>query len=201
MVGREDVVESANFVNLQTLQPDTEGATQQAALTATLIDQLDITPAQQHVIATGTAMYMHVLQSVMQERQLLQSQFAAPDSMQGSTTNGKANSSGSGSEAGASSSGPLEDVFGHRQQQLEAQQKQAARLQLLIRKEMMLRMAGMTWFIGCLSEQQISKACVLCWPYTLRPSLLAQEIQRRAEQSADSSSSLPPPGQQQQSGP
>lgn len=201
MVGREDVVEAANFVNLQTLQPDTEGATQQAALTASLIDQIGITPAQQHVIATGSSMYLNVLQSVMQERQLLQSQFAAPDSMQGSTSNGNANSSGSGSGV-SSSSGPLEDVFGHRQQQLEAQQKQAAWLQMLIRKEMLLRMAGMTWFIGCLSEQQIGKACVLCWPYTLRPSLLAQEIQRRAEQqSAGSSGSLPPSGQQQQSGP
>jgi hypothetical protein len=62
---------------------------------------------------------------------------------------------------------------------------------------MMLRMAGMTWFIGCLSEQQIGKACVMCWPYTLRPSLLAQEIQRRTEQAAGSSA-LQPPGQQQQ---
>lgn len=213
MVGKEDVVEAANFCNLQTLQPDTEGATQQAALTTSLIDHLDMTPAQQHVIATGSAMYLHVLQSVMQERQLLQSQFAAPESRQGSTVSGNADgacdggsgdrdnsSSGRGGvvdAAASSSSAPLEELFRRRQQQLEAQQKQAARLQLLIRKEMMLRMAGMTWFIGCLSEQQIGKACVMCWPYTLRPSLLAQEIQRRAEQAAGSSA-MRPPGQQQQ---
>lgn len=58
---------------------------------------------------------------------------------------------------------------------------------------MLLRMAGMTWFIGCLSVQQVAKACVLCWPFTLCPSLLAQEVQKRVEAEQTGSSSQPQP--------
>lgn len=182
MVGREDLVESANFCNLQTLEPDCEGATRQAALTATLIDKINLTAQQQHMVATGSAVYMQLLNSIIQERQRLQSQFAMADSKQ-------ASSIASSGRSVVSESSSLEDLFKSRQQLLEAQNKQAARLQLLIRKEMMLRMAGMTWFIGCLSWTQLAKACVLCWPYTLRPSLLCQEIQKRAEAEQSNSSS------------
>lgn len=82
LCGREDVVEHANIVNLQTLAPDIDDATRQAAQTSTLIDKLAMTPQQLHTIATGTSVYMHMLKSVVQERQALQSQFAA-DSQQG----------------------------------------------------------------------------------------------------------------------
>jgi hypothetical protein len=187
MAGWEDLAERANIINLHTLEPNVEGGTQRAAATHTLIDPIGITPEQQHVIATGSAMYMQLLDSVIQERQRLQSQFAAARNQQDPHI---ADSNGS---SGAMSSKLLvEDKFMTRQQLLEAQQKQAARLQLLIRKEMMLRMAGMTWFVGCLSPQQVAKACVLCWPYTLRPSLLAQEIQKRAEAEQSGSSQSQP---------
>jgi hypothetical protein len=120
-------------------------------------------------------MYMQLLASVMQERQRLQLQFA----------DGKRSSCSSSSSGASTAMSSIEllkkDLLQGRQQKLEAQSKQAARLQMLIRKEMMLRMAGMTWFLGCMSAQQVAKACVLCWPYTLRPSLLAQEIMRRAQ--------------------
>lgn len=171
LCGREDVVEHANIVNLHTLAPDIEGATRQAALTATLIDKLNLTQQQLHTIATGSALYMQMLTSIVQERQCLQSKFAADSTQGGSST----------TSSSASSSRTDLARLEQRQQRLEAQQKQAARLQLLIRKEMLLRMAGMTWFLGCLSVQQVAKACVLCWPFTLRLSLLAQEIQKRVE--------------------
>jgi hypothetical protein len=194
-VGREDAVENANIVNLHTLQLDIDGATKQAALTSSLIDKLSMTPQQQHEIATGSAMYMRVLSPVMQERQRLQSQFAASASSETSMQD-PSNINIAGSN-GLASSGPLlGDLFKARQQRLEAQQKQAARLQLLIRKEMMLRMAGMTWFIGCLSAQQLAKACLLCWPYLLRPSLLATEIQKRAEAEQSGSAQQQPHCQQ-----
>jgi hypothetical protein len=169
-------VEHANMANLQILAPDIEGATRQAALTATLIDKLNLTQQQLHTIATGSAVYMQMLTSVVQERQCMQSKFAADSTQGGSST-----TSSSASSSSASSSRTDLARLEQRQQRLEAQQKQAARLQLLIRKEMLLRMAGMTWFLGCLSVQQVAKACVLCWPFTLRPSLLAQEMQKRVE--------------------
>jgi len=181
MVGREDLVEFLNIVNLETMEADVEGANAQAATTAALIDKISLSPQQQHVIATGCSMYMQLLGSVMQERQRLQLQFAAA---QGTS---EGSSAGSNSSCSSSSKTLLTDQFEGRQQLLEAQQKQVARLQLLMQKEFILRMAGMTWFIGCLSWQQIAKATVLCWPYTLRPSLLAREIWKHAEkQQADS---------------
>jgi hypothetical protein len=157
------VVEHANIVNLQTLAPNIEGSTRQAALTATLIDKLNLTQQQLHTIATGSAVYMQMLTSMVQERQCRQSKFAADSTHGGSST----------TSSSASSSRTDLARLEQRQQRLEAQQKQAARLQLLIRKEMLLRMAGMTWFLGFLSVQQVAKACILCWPFALRPSLLA----------------------------
>lgn len=175
MAGRCDLVERLNILNLHSMQPDEEGANQQAAKTATLIDRMGITPEQQHVIATGSAMYMQLLEAVMQERQRLQSQFADLDAInQASSSNASSNS--------ISSMELRADLAAGRQEQLEAQRKQVARLRLLMQKEFILRMAGMTWFLGCLSWKQLSKAVVLCWPFTLRPSLLATEIQKRYEQ-------------------
>lgn len=161
MLGREDIVESLNIVNLDTLQPDVEGAVQHAARIGRLIDKMDLTSQQQHVISTGIAVYMQILSAVAQERQHLQSQFACLEE--------QADGNNSGAEAAAG------------QQTLDTQQKQAARLQLLMRKEFILRMAGMAWFCGCLTWQQVAKAVVLSWPYTMRPLLLAQEIQKREE--------------------
>jgi len=166
MLGREDIVESLNIVNLDTLQPDVEGAVQHAARIGRLIDKMDLTSQQQHVISTGIAVYMQILSGVAQERQHLQSQFACLEQ--------QADDSNSGAEA----AGGLPQAG---QQTLDTQQKQAVRLQLLMRKEFILRMAGMTWFCGCLTWQQVAKAVVFSWPYTMRPLLLAQEIQKREE--------------------
>ena len=156
MAGRADVVESVNVMNLETLQPDVEGAVQQAACTASLVDKIGITPQQQHVIALSTSLYMQLLRPVTQERQQLQAQLAvavaagqAPDSIV--------------SCAAFQRPGSVLHVLEDRQEMLDVQQQQAARLQMLLQKEFFLRMAGMAQFVGCLSWHQFAKAVVMCW--------------------------------------
>jgi hypothetical protein len=61
-----------NLLNLETLQPDVEGAFEQDKRTATLVPQLELTEAQLDVIHTGVQLYHAQLAHVQQERRLLQ---------------------------------------------------------------------------------------------------------------------------------
>lgn len=182
-VGRQDVVESINVLNMQSMEADVEGAVRQAGKVASLIDKLELTQQQQHVIATGSSMYMRLLCSVSQERQRLQAQVAAMDKEAPAAAVGSSTSGSRPDDTNDSTSTTLRELeaLEIRPEVLEKQQQQVARLQLVLQKEFFMRMAGMTWFVGCLSWQQLSKAVVLSWPYAMRPLLLAQAIQRRHE--------------------
>lgn len=194
MLGRTDIVEAANLMNLETLQPDEEGATQRAAKTGALIDRLDLSQQQRRNIAIGASVYLPLINSVVHERQRLQSQFAAAPDGCGGGGDGSSSGGGGGASAGSGSSSSsramstqggctAEDLFSEeRQQLLQAQERQADRLTQLMHKEFYLRMAGLSQFIGALSWAQIAKASVLCWPYCLRVPLLMLEICKREEE-------------------
>jgi hypothetical protein len=44
-----------------------------------------------------------------------------------------------------------------------------------------LRMAAMSWFIGCLSFEQFSKLAVCSWPYAVRTLFVATHIMEQRE--------------------
>lgn len=48
-----------------------------------------------------------------------------------------------------------------------------------------LRMAAMSWFIGCLSFEQFSKLAVLSWPYAMRTLFVATEVMQQWEKSTE----------------
>lgn len=163
MVGREDIVETMNIINLDTLKADAEGSQHAAAQVASTVGRLQLTQQQHTIIGTGTSLYMRLLQNVMSERQQLQMQFsdtaswppAAPaqaannfggnssqqHSSQGQQQGDIRQQHGLGAGAGASSSrtssgtSSLPDSFSSRQAQLEAEQQRMSRLQLLMHKE------------------------------------------------------------------
>lgn len=185
-----------NLINLDTLQPDAEGSLHVAAQAAQTVQRLELTEQQQTIIATGSAMYVHLLERVMRERQQLQLQFtssavdgaavgaatdAATDDEGGqdreqqgrsagagadasaaggpsSSSNSGPSSSSSGSGSGGSMCGGGSDSLGSIHARLEAEQRRMARLQLLMQKEYILRMAGLAWVVGCLSWEQVGES-------------------------------------------
>jgi hypothetical protein len=75
-IGREDIVETLNFMNLDTLQPDAEGSQQTAALVPATVQALQLTPKQTAIIATGTGLYRRLLQNILNMRLKLQMEFS-----------------------------------------------------------------------------------------------------------------------------
>jgi D-serine deaminase-like pyridoxal phosphate-dependent protein len=136
MVGREDIVETMNIINLDRLRPDPEGSQVAVSQAPTIARSLRLTAQQQNIIATGTELYLGLLQTVMQERQQLQVQFSAPavlaqQQQQQAPSQGPSVSSG-GTDTSDSS---VPDSFTSRRAHLEAEEMRMARLQLLMRKE------------------------------------------------------------------
>ena len=156
MIGREDIVETLNIINLNTLQPDPEGSLHVTTQAARTVSRLQLTPQQQSIIATGTGMYMRLLEAITQERQQLQLQFAATaEPLVKSESNAGSMAAGSTQQPCLSVQGGQSaaetDSLASRQARIEAEQQRSARLQLLMQKEYILRMAGMAWVVGCLT--------------------------------------------------
>jgi hypothetical protein len=136
MVGREDIVETMNIINLDTMRPDPEGSQVVVSQAATSARRLRLTAQQQNIIATGTELYMGLLQTVVQERQQLQTQFSDPalwaqQQQQQAPGQGPAVSSGGSNNTDIS----VPDSFNSRHAHLEAEEQRMARLQLLMQKE------------------------------------------------------------------
>jgi len=190
MFGREHIVETLNIINLDTLQPDPAGSAAMAAQMGSIASRLQLTPQQQHIIATGSTLYVRMLEGIMEERQQLQLGFA--------------NAAGT-SCTDCSAEGAATDTFTSRHAQLEAEEQRMARLQLLMQKEYILRVGGLAWIMGCLSWPQVTQAAVLSWPFPLRMSLLAKEIAKQwyweqQQQRQEQREEQPPPQQQDAAG-
>lgn len=67
-----------------------------------------------------------------------------------------------------------------RAEQLEQQQEQLRRLQSLMRKESILRLIGMVWFLGLLSYKQLVQAAIMCWPYPVQFEAVAEAVRQHA---------------------
>ena len=127
-------------------------------------------------------MYLRLLESIKEERQQLQLQFATPAAEpEGEPDPGPGTDTLRVDLRSRSSRAQQlqEDSFCGRHARLEAEQQRSARLQLLMQKEYTLRMGGMAWVVGCLSWPQMSRAAVLSWPFPVRMSLLAREVQKQ----------------------
>lgn len=178
MIGRQDVVEKALAMNLETMQPDpTAAASHQAAQAACCLPMLGLSEQQQEFIAAGMGLYFDILQSIHQERQQLNSQMTAAtaEESEAITAADKQQDSGcrsisSGADMASltcsgSSSGDHHVTLPDRQEQLQKQQQLTSRLNLLLHKEVspharmhVLACSGVCW--GWV------QVFVLCWGHS-----------------------------------
>lgn len=130
MLGRQGVVEKAHAINLETMQPEpAAAANHQAAQAAMSVPLLGLSEQQQEFIAVGMRLHADLLLGIHSERQKLQLQLASNSSDEGSSDS-RGSSSGSVSSI---SSGQL-DSLSLRHQELQQQQAQTDRLNLLLHK-------------------------------------------------------------------
>lgn len=181
-----------------------EHAPDLASAAAAKVPQLQLSSNQLRNIAVGIAVLQEQLDAIASERQSLQSAIAEEALCGcGSTGHSTGCNSGIGSPAlttsGSSLSG-FSDESGachstttcvyhtrchtsycnalcRRWNQLDYQQHRLRRLGVLMRKEALMRVSGMSWFLGCLSWKQLAQAAVLCWPYPLQLSIWPVAIQ------------------------
>jgi hypothetical protein len=192
VAGREAVVHGMNTMDLSTLTADAAGASAHDARLPQLVPALQLSPNQLRRISAGLATYNALLEPVARARARLQAEAAADGLAQLSIgdvgSNGSAGAHGASSDgdggavdtttaagAAASSARTMAHLhpIGHRQERLQAERARVIRLQQLMQKESMLRMAGAAWFLGCLTLRQASKLAVVSWPWHCRPLLLA----------------------------
>lgn len=198
LLGKQDVIELAFSINLDTMTCEpAAAASHQAAQAATLVPLLDLSEQQQELIAAGTTLYYDLLQPIHLQRHRVHEELAAVEKEYdvqrdggGECTSADGHDDGDGdakpgavdpgSSSSGSNSGKLERLSS-RQALLHKQQELTSRLSLLLHKEYCVRLTGMGWFIGCLSYTQLSKLAVMCWPYGMRVLFLATEIMRHRE--------------------
>lgn len=145
MLGRQDVLEKAHAFNLETMQPEpAAAASHQAAQAAVLVPLLNLPEGQQEFIAVGMRLHADLLQSIHNERQQLQLQVACDSGSSASSWDSGGGGSGGGSGSGGGdggsskstssrSSGQLDTLL-LRHSQLQKQQAQTNRLNLLLHK-------------------------------------------------------------------
>jgi hypothetical protein len=157
MIGRQDVVEKALAMNLETMQPEpAAAASHQAAQATCCLPMLDLSEQQQEFIAAGMGLYFDILHSIHQERQQLNSQMtAAAEEAEAMAAADKQQDSGcrsisSGADMASptcsgSSSGDHHVTLPDRQEQLQKQQQLTSRLNLLLHKEVSLMRECVCW--------------------------------------------------------
>lgn len=151
--------------NLSTLQADSEAGQRQAASIAGIPAALELTQQQIMEIAAGAELFKGLLQRIMQELQQLQLKVSSQSTCSGSHA----------------SSGSLASLP-RGQDDLETQQRDTQRLQVLLRKEYAIRAAVVAWLVGCMSWEQITLAAIMCWPYSLRLSQLVMVVADSAQE-------------------
>lgn len=139
LLGREDVSERSHHINLDTMVAGEVEATaqQQARLVAQLMPALQLSEQQQELIAVGTHLHYVLVAAVHQERKELDVQMTATllegSSLSMSTSVDPASSAGS--RAGSGDTTDQMQSIQHRRSVLDRQQQLAARLALLLHKE------------------------------------------------------------------
>lgn len=160
--------------NLSTLEPTTHNLSEaQAARYATLPPLLGLAPQQLQMVVVGLPLFQDLVQGVIHERQQLQAGLVA----ECSTPSGRS-SSDSAHDPKISSS-ILSSVQEH---MLEQDERNTCRLQALLFKDCVLRLAVCAWWVGTMSWSQLTLAASLVYPYPLRPMLLMMEIAKYAQQ-------------------
>jgi hypothetical protein len=165
LLGRANVIAECFTFNLDTMQSDPATLAAATQRTLDLPPDLQLTPQQCDTISTGVDMYLSLLENIQKEQQSLQAQLAA---LATSTRSADAAAEVSSSSAGANL----------HVQQLEQQQDMCRRMQALLQKEYVLQFMVCGWLLGCLSCEQLARACVLAWPYTLRMSQVGIGIRK-----------------------
>ena len=130
LLGRQDVVEQAHCINLDTMAMEPAEAAQHQILQAgALVPCLRLSEQQQELISVAMSVYYELLASIHRERQEIDIQMTAV---------GQHSSSRDASVAGASSSSSSSqqvDSLRERQEQLQVHQELTNRLNLLLHKE------------------------------------------------------------------
>lgn len=187
MRGRQDIVERAHCLNLESMQPDSAAAGQhQAKQAAVLVPLLGLSEQQQELVAAGMRLYFDLEHGIHQERQDMQAQMEALEAADDTSDSSKdaASSSGAGPSRSSSNTSSADGglaPLSSRRKLLAKQHAILGRLQLLLQKEYILRLAAMGWFVGCLSYEQLSRLAVMSWPFGMRVLFLAAEIMQQRE--------------------
>lgn len=192
--GRAHVVEEISLFSLATLTVEMDTDSNHTAQIAGMPALMNLTEKQLQEISAGTSLFMRLLNGVLREQQQLQAELtcdtnmsAAPSSSSSDSLGGDSNGTGGSSSCLSS----LPDGLHSLHRDLEGHQRSTTRLQVLLRKEYMLKAAAVGWFLGCVSWRQIVKACVVSWPYPLRATMLTQQIARYAQEIGGRSAPTP----------
>jgi hypothetical protein len=123
-----------------------------------------------------------LLGGVLREQQQLHAELTCEANMSAAPSSSSDSMDADSTGGSSSSLSSLPDGLHSLHRDLEGHQRSTDRMQVLLRKEFMLKAAAVGWFLGCVSWRQITKACVLAWPYPLRTSLLIHKIARYAQE-------------------
>lgn len=200
---KHDLVEEHYTYNCDSLVPFVtlaEHAPDLAAAAAAKVPQLSLPDEQLRIIANGMTVLQEQLDAITSERQRLQSAIAvegtcgcSSSAHSGCCSSGMAGSptlTFSGTSLGGFSDDPSAQLcvyhtscnasacnaMDRRWTQLDQQQR-LRRLGVVLRKEALLCVSGMAWFVGCLTWEQLAQAAVMCWPYPLQLSIWPVAVQ------------------------
>lgn len=159
--GRPELIAQVNSYNLQDLTdaPDSLPAnvTKQSERIPAV---LGLTQQQLQDIKAGSALFSCLMQGILDEQRQAQAQC----------------NSSSADSSSISSSSSSSDSLDSLQQDNDAEQNKTRRMQVLQRKEFVVRAATAAWLAGCLSWEQYTTASIAAWPSVLLVTQLAVAI-------------------------
>jgi hypothetical protein len=169
-------LEELSLFNCNTMTIETDASAKHAAQVEDMPAQLGLTEQQLREISTGMSLFMHLLNNIMEQQQLLHAELLTREARSHSSSIGAAIHHSS--SLASTAPGDVDCL----QHELEGRQRSTSRMQVLLHKEFLMRGAAVAWWIGCMDWRQLTKAAVMSWPYPLRCTLLLQHISQYAQQ-------------------
>lgn len=139
LLGRQDIVEQAHCINLDTMAFEpAEAAQHQEVQADALIPCLRLSEQQRELVAAAMSLYYELLDSIHRERQEIDVQMTAAGQPRSSSSSGggsRAAPGAAGASTSSSNSGQQMDSLQVQQEQLQVHQELTNRLNLLLHKE------------------------------------------------------------------